>query len=154
MNRFANIVSTFFGVGFFPFAPGTFATLISAIIYYFLIPESFIYTISGGIIFLLILVLLSFPLSVLIRKSEDKLGEDSGKIVIDEVIGYFISVLFLPKTLTIILLGFVLFRIFDIFKPEPVNVLQKVKAGWGVILDDVMAGIYANIVLRLILKFI
>jgi len=61
-------------------------------------------------------------------------------------------VLFLPKTLIIIVSALILFRIFDIFKPEPVNLLQKLPRGWGVLADDIMAGIYANIVLQISLR--
>ena len=80
------------------------------------------------------------------------MGHDNGKIVVDEFIGFLFALLFLPKTLMVIIIAFILFRIFDIFKPEPVNVLQKLSGGWGVLADDVMAGIYANFSLQILIR--
>jgi phosphatidylglycerophosphatase A len=88
-----------------------------------------------------------------ISKAEKKLGHDSNKIVLDEFMGYFIAVVFLPKTVLIAIFAFILFRFFDIFKPEPVNVLQKLPAGWGVMADDLMAGVYTNISLQMLTRF-
>ena len=103
----------------------------------------------------LIAILIGSVISVFfISKAEEGLGHDNGKIVLDEFWGYFIAVLFLPKTLIIIVAAFVLFRIFDILKPEPVNVLQKIPKGWGVMADDIMAGIYSNIVLQIVIRLI
>lgn len=65
-----------------------------------------------------------------------------------------ISVLFLPKSLTTAIIAFVFFRIFDIFKIEPVNKLQSLPGGWGVMADDIMAGIYSNICCQLIFRLI
>lgn len=79
---------------------------------------------------------------------------DDGRIVIDELTGYLVTVAFLPFSWPNALLGFVWFRIFDILKPPPVNwVDRKLKNGFGVVLDDVLAGIYAAIALRLTLSF-
>ena len=69
--------------------------------------------------------------------------------------GFLITMLWVPKTAILIVIGFFLFRFFDILKPFPIRRLEKkLKGGYGVVLDDVMAGIYANIVLRLIYLFI
>ena len=77
---------------------------------------------------------------------------DDGRIVIDELAGYLVTVAFLPFTWWNALLGFIWFRVFDILKPPPVNwVDRKLKNGFGVVLDDVLAGIYAAIALRLTL---
>ena len=81
--------------------------------------------------------------------------KDDGRIVIDEMMGFFITMLWVPKTARFIVIGFFLFRFFDILKPFPIRRLEKkIKGGFGVVLDDVLAGIYANIVLRLIYLFI
>jgi len=87
-----------------------------------------------------------------ISEAEKVLGHDNGMIIIDEFWGYMVAVLFLPKTLFVVIAAFVLFRIFDIFKPEPVDMLQKLPAGWGVMVDDLMAGVYANIVLQILVR--
>ena len=150
--NFSIIYSTFLGVGYFPKAPGTAGTLAAAIVYW-LLPEYF-FTSARNSFFVLGCVLLFSLISVyFISKAEKKLGHDNGKIVIDEFLGYFIAVVFLPKTLTVLIVSFILFRIFDIFKPEPVNMLQKLPAGWGVMADDLMAGIYANLGLQILVVF-
>jgi len=86
------------------------------------------------------------------RITEQALGvEDPGPVVIDEVVGMFVSLLFLPATWLVVLAGFVAFRVFDIIKPWPANRLEDVPGGWGVMADDVMAGIYANLTLQFLL---
>jgi phosphatidylglycerophosphatase A len=76
-------------------------------------------------------------------------------VVIDEVAGFLLTLFLLPSSLLILSLGFVLFRFFDILKPFPIRTLEKkVKGGMGIVLDDVLAGIYANLSLRLILLFL
>ena len=83
------------------------------------------------------------------HQAEKTLGKDSGHIVIDEVCGYLISVLFLPKTTGYLIAAFVLFRIFDIFKPPPIRKIERsISGGAGIMLDDVLAGIYTNICLQ------
>jgi len=68
--------------------------------------------------------------------------------------GYLITMLWLPKTVLFIVLGFFLFRFFDIVKPPPIRLLERVKGGYGVVLDDVLAGVYVNIVLQIVSLFI
>ncbi len=102
----------------------------------------------------MIILILSVISVFITSKAEEILGKDNKKIVLDEFLGFFIAVLFLPKTLFIIISAFILFRIFDILKPEPVNILQRLPKGWGVMSDDIMAAIYANVTLQIILFFI
>ncbi|MFN3666624.1 MAG: phosphatidylglycerophosphatase A, partial [Sediminibacterium sp.] len=78
-------------------------------------------------------------------------GKDSGKVVIDEAAGMMISLLFVPPTLPYIITGFVLFRILDITKPLLIRKTESLPGGWGVMLDDVIAGIYANLLLHTIM---
>lgn len=80
-------------------------------------------------------------------------GKDDKKVVIDEVAGMVISLLFMPLTLNYIIVGLVLFRFFDIVKPLFIRRLERVGGGWGVMLDDVVAGIYTNIILQFLLYF-
>ena len=78
-------------------------------------------------------------------------GKDSGTIVIDEVVGFLVTMACLPVTWKHLLLGFVLFRIFDVAKPFPIRILERhVPGGWGVVVDDVVAGIYAQAALRVL----
>ena len=75
---------------------------------------------------------------------------DPSIVVIDEIVGMWIAVFLLPKTLWIILLAFIFFRLYDIVKPPPARQLERIPDGWGIMLDDVAAGIYANLTVRLV----
>jgi phosphatidylglycerophosphatase A len=77
--------------------------------------------------------------------------KDPGIVVVDEIVGMWVTLLFLPFTPMTAALGFLLFRAMDIVKPYPARELEGLRAGWGIMADDVMAGIYANLLLRLAL---
>lgn len=145
------IISTLFGAGYFPKAPGTAGTLIATLVYLLLPPKLF-GSLENNIIFLICVLIVSLISVFFISKAEKKLGHDNNKIILDEFLGYFIAVVFLPKTVLIAVFAFILFRFFDISKPEPVNVLQKLPAGWGVMADDLMAGVYTNISLQILIR--
>lgn len=87
-------------------------------------------------------------------RSERYWGPDPGRTVIDEVIGAMAAVMFLPQTQPVIWGGFVLFRVFDIVKPYPIRKLERLPGGWGIMADDLAAGVLANIVLRILMMFI
>jgi phosphatidylglycerophosphatase A len=77
---------------------------------------------------------------------------DAGPIVIDEMVGFLITLLWLPLNFLTLCLGFFLFRLFDIVKPPPISTVEKrLHGGWGIVLDDVLAGVFANVTLRLLL---
>src|SRR4030043_1332391 len=145
MKHLILLLATGFGVGYSPLAPGTLGTLIAIPIYYFLSeipPPLYEITLIGF-----------FFLSVWISENAERLfgKKDDQRIVIDEVIGFLITMLWVPKTICFTIIGFFLFRFFDILKPFPIRRLEKrLKGGFGVVLDDVMAGVYANIVLHLL----
>lgn len=80
-------------------------------------------------------------------------GKDPARVVIDEVAGMCISLLFVPVTVKYVLTALLLFRFFDILKPLFIRKLEKLPGGWGIMFDDVLAGIYANIVLQAVLWF-
>ena len=145
MNRFFLLIATGFGVGYSPVAPGTLGTLVAIPVYYFLsdIPSP-LYEIT---------LISFFFLSVWISENAETFfgKKDDPRIVIDEVMGFLITMLWLPKTILFIILGFFLFRFFDILKPFPIRQWERrLKGGIGVVLDDVMAAMYANIILHLI----
>jgi len=149
MNYFILLLATGFGVGYSPIAPGTAGTLVAIPIYYFLsdIPSPLYEITLMGFFFL----------SVWISENAEAFfgKKDDPRIVIDEVMGFLITMLWLPKTILFIILGFFLFRFFDILKPFPIRQWERrLKGGWGVVLDDVMAAIHANIILHLISLFI
>ena len=144
MKHFILMFATGFGAGYSPIAPGTLGTLVAIPIYYFLSEIPFpLYEITlTGFFFLAVWVS---------EKTEAILGKkDDPRIVIDEMMGFFITMFWVTKTPFFILVGFILFRFFDILKPFSIRGFEKVRGGFGVVLDDVMAGIYANIILHLI----
>ena len=134
-----------FGSGLAPKAPGTFGTMVAIPIYLVMQPLSYwLY---------LLLVVLGFIVGIWIcdQASKDLGVHDHGGIVWDEIIGYLIAMSFVPASLWWILIGFVLFRLFDILKPWPISWLDKqVEGGFGIMLDDLVAGLYAGVVMLFI----
>ncbi len=107
--------------------------------------KALFYALPALIVLCLIAVFLS-------TKAEKTLGKDNGSIVIDEFCGYYVSVLFLPHNWLIGLYAFALFRVFDIAKPFPIKKVQELPGGWGVVTDDIIAGIYTNILIQILTK--
>ena len=138
-----------FGSGLVKKAPGTFGTL--AAIPFFLLLQNLSWPLY------LSWLLITFALGVLwCDRSSKALGvHDHGGIVWDEFVGFWITMFMAPAGWIWILIGFVLFRLFDILKPWPINWLdKKVHGGFGIMIDDVLAGIYALLVLQLIAFFV
>ncbi|MDF1697474.1 MAG: phosphatidylglycerophosphatase A [Saprospiraceae bacterium] len=147
----AKSIGTSFGFGYLPVAPGTFGALFGVLIYYVLhhfIPESLDWTLIALI--LLFTVLGTWACSVVIKEW----GHDPSKIVMDETIGVWITLLFIPFNHWYIWLAFGLFRLFDIWKPLGIKSIdEKMDTSFSVMLDDIVAGIYAMIVLQGIIYF-
>lgn len=143
---FWSMIATFFNIGKIKFAPGTWGTLATV---------PFVYAVAqtNGLIYMIVCLLL-LPLAILAAEfHERKLGtHDSSEIVIDEVLGFFIAMTWVPITWQSMLIGFFLFRVLDILKPFPIGYIdKKVHGGLGVIADDLVAGILVNIILQVIL---
>ena len=142
-------IATFCKTGYLPIAPGSWASLITAAV---LFPAAIVFKPSSR----LWLPLATLPIIIIgviaADRAEKLMGsKDPRPIVIDEVAGQMVTLWWAPISLPVYLAGFILFRIFDIFKPFPVNLVdRKVAGGWGIMLDDVLAGIYAAGVLQLI----
>lgn len=137
-----------FGSGLAPKAPGTFGTLAAVPIYWLIQDLSWPIYITWLIV--------TFALGVYwCDRSSQQLGvHDHGGIVWDEFVGYWITMFLAPTGWLWMLLGFLLFRFFDIIKPWPINWLdRKVSGGFGIMIDDVLAGIYALIVLQACVYF-
>ena len=145
----ASFFASLFGVGFIPFAPGSFGTLLAAAVY--LVLPGFLFEGWGWAWFSAALLVLCGVSVWLSGKAEKTLGHDAPAIVIDEACGFFVTVLLLPRTLPVAIYAFVLFRAFDIAKPFPVNHSQRLPGGWGITVDDLLAGLYANILIRILL---
>jgi len=145
MNCLVILLATGLGVGFSPIVPGTLGTLLAIPLYYL------ISSISSPL-YELTLVAFFFFSSWISNQAEKHWGKkDDRRIVIDEIMGFLVTMLWVPKSISSIIMGFILFRFFDILKPFPIRHLERVPSGFGVVLDDVLAGVYANIALRLIL---
>lgn len=143
------IISTGFGSGFFPGAPGTFAGVIALLIWYGLYLH-----LSSYVLVLTALFLIAATTLIGVWTSnvmEKYWGEDPRAVVIDEYVGTWIPLLVAPSgehTIWVAIIGFVLFRLIDIFKPLGCRWIdQNIKGGWGVMLDDVLAGFYALLLL-------
>lgn len=144
MNYFILMLATGFGVGFSPIGPGTMGTLVA-------IPLYLVLSLIPPPLYALTVVTFFFLSSWISDKAQTSWGKkDDARIVVDEIMGFLVTMLWAPKTLLFITLGFFLFRFFDIVKPPPIRHLERVKGGYGVVLDDVLAGVYANIILQLI----
>ncbi|MCU7802969.1 MAG: phosphatidylglycerophosphatase A [Candidatus Thiodiazotropha sp. (ex Lucinoma borealis)] len=145
MRKPMHLLAFGFGSGLMPKAPGTFGTLVGIPLYLVIepLPQSYY----------LMLVLLAFVAGIWIcQKTSDDLGvHDHGGIVWDEIVGYLVTMAFAPAGWVWILVGFLLFRLFDIVKPWPIRWIdRKVDGGFGIMLDDLLAGIFAAVTMALL----
>jgi len=145
MRRLAILLATWGGVGFAPFAQGTMGTLAA-------VPIFFMLSLLPWWLYILCVLGIGILACWAAEEAERIFREkDPHCVVIDEAVGFFITMTALPVTWAYLIAGFCLFRIFDILKPPPIRFVERtVKGGYGVVLDDVLAGIYAGIMLRLL----
>ncbi|MEK6728203.1 MAG: phosphatidylglycerophosphatase A [Candidatus Omnitrophota bacterium] len=139
-------ISTFFFIGYLPVAPGTFGSLAGVGLFY-LLKESGInpLIVTSG------LIILGF----LVTEKAEKLfaKKDPSFVVIDEVAGMFLSLLFLPVyDIKVLIIAFFYFRLIDTFKPFPAGRVEKMKGALGLMGDDIVAAVYTNIILQLVLR--
>jgi phosphatidylglycerophosphatase A len=134
-----------FGSGLAPKAPGTFGTLAAVPLYLLL-------TYLSPLSYALLVILMTLAGFYICGKAANDVGvHDHPAIVWDEFIGFFITMFMIPVSWQSILLGFVLFRLFDIVKPWPISFVdKKVAGGFGIMIDDVIAGFFALIIMHLI----
>ncbi|MCX7634577.1 MAG: phosphatidylglycerophosphatase A [Syntrophales bacterium] len=139
------MIATALGVGYCPVAPGTAGTVAAIPLYLVLSPYPWpLYLVTLLATTAWAAWVSAFGERIFARK-------DAPQIVIDEVVGFLWTMFALQPTVTTVLMGFLLFRLFDIVKPYPVRLLQeRLPGGWGVVMDDVGAGIYANLCLQVI----
>jgi len=144
MDRLFMGLATGFGVGYLPKAPGTWGSLLALPLHFFLrqlAPAH--YALALVSIFFIAVITAGQAEKIMDRK-------DPGVVVIDEVIGMLITLIAAPDNPLIWLLGFALFRLFNIFKPWPIRLIdRRVNGGTGIVLDDVLAGIYSLIILQI-----
>jgi phosphatidylglycerophosphatase A len=149
MKRFYKFMATGFGSGLLPLAPGTWGAALALLLIY---PLSYLSLAPSvlNLILCLFIVIFTWIGVKACDALEDEWGKDPKRVVIDEMIGVWIAVLGYPLSIFNLLAGFILFRFFDIAKPLGIRQLENIKGGWGVMLDDVAAGVYANIALQII----
>jgi phosphatidylglycerophosphatase A len=144
INIFEKAVGSGFFTGYIPFASGTFGSLAALLIYY--IPGF-----SNPVIIIPFIILFTFYGIYIGTKFEKVYGKDPAECTIDEVVGMWITLLFVPKTIVVSLAGFLIWRALDIIKPFPARQAENLEGGLGIMLDDVIAGIYSLIILHIIL---
>lgn len=145
---FHKLISTGLGIGYIGRGAGTAAAAVTCFFWYLFqfgsINDSFLIPSLITLAITIVGILSS-------SKMEMEWGKDHNRVVIDEIAGMCITLLFVPRSITYIFVGFLLFRFFDIVKPMYIRRLESLKGGWGVMGDDVLAGIYSNIVLQIVI---
>jgi len=145
MKNFTKYFATLFGIGFIPPAPGTFGSLFAILIWYVFID---LFSIFYFIALFLFVLSVSFYLTDIYLDNYKK--KDPSEVIVDEFLGQSIPLLFIVNfNIYEVLIAFVTFRFFDIYKIYPINKIEDLKGSYGVILDDIVAGIYSLIILML-----
>ena len=143
MNRIARVLASCCGIGFIPIAPGTWASICAALsAYYWNLPELYLF-----FVVCIILIVVGIALSDSASRSINV--HDPSWIVIDEWIGMWIALLGISHNLYLYVLACVLFRFFDIVKPFPIAAIEKLPGGFGIVLDDVFAGLITCMLLHM-----
>ncbi len=143
-ERAVLFLATGFFIGTVPFAPGTFGSIIGLPICFLISRLNILVAVICTILFILFAIWMAAAAEKVLKK------RDAGAIVIDEIAGLIVTFVGIPLTLKTVIVGFIVFRAFDILKPFPIRFLEKkVAGGSGVVLDDVLAGLYGNLILRL-----
>jgi phosphatidylglycerophosphatase A len=143
VTRLAVFVATVAYCGYFPIAPGTAGSAAGLIVYLLVW-----WTRSAAVEVALIVAVFAAGVWAATEAERFFGGIDPGPVVVDEVLGMLITLAFMPVGVATALAGFVLFRIFDVIKPYPANRFERLHGGFGVMADDAMAAVYANLVLR------
>ncbi len=147
LNLLEKILGTFFFTGYLPKMPGTWTSFFAMLLFF----------IPGFENPIILMILISFFLAVgvvLGSKFEKVYGKDPSCFTLDEVVGTWIALLFVKKTIFFVLIAFIIWRILDILKPFPANSAEKIKGGWGIMLDDVIAAIYTLFIMMALINLI
>jgi len=143
MRKLIKTITSFFYIGHSPFMPGTLGSLAGLLVYFVVKDKLPIYTFS---------MLFLFALGILFSSEAERIykRKDAQMIVLDEACGMMLSLFLVPYNPWIMLLGFILFRAFDILKPPPAKAIEKFSGAFGVMFDDIIAAIYTNFILQII----
>jgi len=145
MSKKIKMISSFFYIGHSPFMPGTLGSLAGLVVYFLVKDREILYA---------FMILFTFGLGVLFAGEAEKIykRKDASMIVIDEACGMLLALFFIPYNLFIVILGFFLFRIFDILKPPPAKRMEKITGSLGIMFDDIVAALYTNFILQIITR--
>lgn len=147
LNIIEKLIGSVFFTGYIKFAPGTFGSLVAILIYF--IPGFENPTVMISVI--TVCIILGIRLG---NKFEKYFGKDPSQFTLDEVVGTWISLLLVPKTILFVSLAFLVWRGLDIIKPFPAGLAEKIKGGTGIVLDDIIAGFYSLIIIHIIVYFV
>jgi phosphatidylglycerophosphatase A len=142
----AALVATALGSGYSPIAPGTAGSLVGLALFW---PMSGLF---WPVLLAAIAVLFLLGVHCASRVAAQVGRKDPGIVVVDEVAGMWVTLLAVPFTPVTAALGFVAFRVMDVFKPWPARQLEGLPGGWGIMADDIMAGVYANLLVQVLLR--
>jgi phosphatidylglycerophosphatase A len=137
------LIATGLGIGYIRKGGGTVASILCCGLWY--VAQFGSYPFFAPILITSLIIIVGIWSATVV---EHQWGKDSYRVVIDEIAGMCLSLLFIPITLKTLLVGLLLFRLFDIGKPFGIRKLEKLSGGWGVMLDDLLAGVYANVLLQ------
>jgi len=145
MRKRIKLVTSFFYLGHSPFMPGTMGSLGGLIVYFLVRENELLYAFS---------ILFLFTLGVLFAGEAEKIykHKDARMIVIDEATGMLLSLFFVPFSMFSVILGFFLFRVFDILKPPPCKRIERKTGALGIMFDDIIAALYTNLILQVIFR--
>ncbi|NOT43470.1 MAG: phosphatidylglycerophosphatase A [Acidobacteria bacterium] len=146
MRRIGLVVATCGFVGYAPVAPGTFGSAAGLVLFAALRTWS---TSAGEVVAVLLLFVVGAWSGTVAERHAGR--TDPGIVVIDEVLGMLVTLIFLPVGVVGAVVGFLVFRVLDIVKPWPARAFERLPGGWGIMADDAMAGVYGNLVMRVLL---
>lgn len=148
MKKVILAIGTGLGAGYLPLCPGTLGTLWGVVIYGWIgiLTTNLLWSIAVALGILFLGVWIGGECELFLKK------KDHPAIVIDEVGGFLVGMIGIPLSLSFLALGFILFRVFDIVKPFRIDKLHRLPAGWGIVTDDLAAGVLTNLFLRILIS--
>lgn len=145
MRKPVKLITSFFYLGHSPFMPGTVGSLAGLLVYFVVKESALLHAFSMVFLFMLGMVFSGEAERVYKRK-------DANMIVIDEACGMLLALFLLPYKLGAVILGFILFRAFDIIKPPPAKRIEAISGAFGIMFDDLIAAVYSNIILQVLVR--